>query len=155
MEKVYIETTIPSYLTSKASDDVIAAARQQITKEWWEIESPSYDLYVSEVVRVECSKGNFDAAKKRIAVLEGIPNLELNDEIALLAQEIFEKLSIPDKARDDALHIAIACFHDVDYLLSWNFKHIVNASMIRKLRDLINQTEYTMPQICTPEELIQ
>ena len=112
MEKVYIETTIPSYLTSKASDDVIAAARQQITKEWWEIESPSYDLYVSEVVRVECSKGNFDAAKKRIAVLEGIPNLELNDEIALLAQEIFEKLSIPDKARDDALHIAIACFYD-------------------------------------------
>ena len=155
MEKVYIETTIPSYLTSKPSDDVVAAARQLITKDWWENESPSYDLYVSGVVRVECNKGDFHAAKKRISVLEGIPNLELNDEIALLAQKIFEKLSIPYKARDDALHIAIACFHDIDYLLSWNFKHIVNASMIRKLRNLIDQTDYTMPQICTPEELIQ
>jgi predicted nucleic acid-binding protein len=155
MEKVYIETTIPSYLTSKASDDLVAASRQMITKDWWENERSSYELYVSEVVRVECNKGDFNAAQRRISALRGIPNLELNDEIAFLAQLIFEKLSIPDKARDDALHIAIACFHDIDYLLSWNFKLIVNASMIRKFRKLIEQTDYTMPQICTPEELIK
>ena len=84
----------------------------------------------------------------------GIPVLDISKEMIELAALIFEKLGIPERARDDALHISIACVHKMDYLLSWNFKHIVNASLIKKLGVITKETGYDLPQICTPEELI-
>jgi hypothetical protein len=154
-EKVYLETTIPSYLTAKPSDNLIAGARQLITQRWWETERMRFRLYVSDVVYLECSQGDSEASTRRLGVIEDIPSLGINDETINLAETLFAELGIPEKARDDALHISLACFYEIDYLLSWNFKHIVNASAIRKLRRIIERTNYRLPQICTPEELFQ
>jgi len=154
MERVYIESTIPSYLTANPSSDLIAAARQLATKSWWEEERLLYELFTSQVVIVECQQGDAEAAEKRLEAIADIPVLEISEEMTELAALIFERLGIPDRARDDALHIAIACVHEMDYLLSWNFKHIVNASLIKKLRVITQETGYYLPQICTPEELI-
>lgn len=155
MERVYVETTIPSYLTAKPTDNLIAGARQLITQRWWESEGNRFQLFVSDIVYLECSQGDKDAATRRLAVIADLPTLAIDEEAIELGQALFDALDIPEKARDDALHIAVACRHKVDYLLSWNFKHIVNASTTRKLCHFINKTDYPLPQICTPEELIQ
>jgi len=155
METVYIESTIPSYLTAKPNNNVIATARQLATQRWWNERKVQYDLYTSDVVLIECNKGNSEAAEKRISSLEGIPLLEVSEEALELAAIIFKELQIPEKARDDALHIAIACVNEIDYLMSWNFKHLVNATMIRKLNRLLERTIYKTTQICTPEELTE
>jgi hypothetical protein len=155
MERVYVETTIPSYLTAKPTDNLIAGARQLITQRWWESERSRFQLFVSDVVYLECGQGNEDAAARRLAVIADLPSLVIDEETIELAETLFATLDIPEKARDDALHIAVACRREVDYLLSWNFKHIVNASTTRKLREFMGKTDYRLPQICTPEELIQ
>lgn len=155
MEKVYIETTIPSYLSAKSTDNLIAGARQLITQRWWETERRRFQLYISDVVYLECSQGDARASAKRLNVIEDIPSLGIDDKTIELAETLFAELSIPEKAKDDALHIAVACVHEMDYLLSWNFKHIVNASAIRRLRGIVEHTNYRLPQICTPEELFQ
>ncbi len=153
MEKVYIESTVPSYLTAKPSRNLIAAARQLTTKIWWAEQRFSYELFTSDIVIVECQKGDSIAAEKRLDSIIGIPVLRISKEMIELAALIFEKLGIPERARGDALHISIACVHKMDYLLSWNFKHIVNASLIKKLGVIAKETGYDLPQICTPEEL--
>lgn len=154
MERVYIESTVPSYLTAKPTENLIATARQILTQRWWEEYKNNYELYVSDVVLLECQKGDPKAAERRIRVMRNIPVLDMTMECSALAEKIFKELQIPPKASDDSFHIAIACVHEVDYLLSWNFKHIVNASMIRKLRDILQKTPYRLPHICTPEELV-
>lgn len=154
MEKVYVETTIPSYLTAKPTDNLIAGARQLITQRWWETERTRYQLFVSDVVFLECSMGDPDAAARRLDVIMEFPVLDIDDKTVELAETLFSVLAIPEKARDDALHIAVACRCEMDYLLSWNFKHIVNAATLRKLSSFISETDYRLPQICTPEELI-
>ena len=128
MNTVYIESTIPSYLTARPTDNIIAAARQVQGQEWWEKEKQKYELYTSDVVLVECNSGDPVAASKRMEILKGIPLLEITDESINLAEQIFQSLGLPERARDDALHIAIASIHGVDYLLSWNFRHIVFAA---------------------------
>jgi len=98
--------------------------------------------------------GDPDAAARRLDVIIEFPVLDIDDATVELAETLFSVLGIPEKARDDALHIAIACRCEMDYLLSWNFKHIVNAATLRKLSMFISETNYRLPQICTPEELI-
>ena len=154
MEKVYIETTVPSYLTAKPTDNLIAGARQLITQRWWEIERHRFQLFVSDVVFLECSMGNADAAARRLDAIMDFPVLDIDEATVELAEALFSALDIPEKARDEALRIAVACRCEIDYLLSWNFKHIVNAKNLRKLSNFISETNYRLPQICTPEELI-
>lgn len=154
MEKVYVETTIPSYLTAKPTDNLIAGARQLITQRWWETERPHYQLFISDVVILECSMGDADAAARRFDAIMDFAVLDIDEATIDLAESLFSALGIPEKARDDALHIAVACRCEMDYLLSWNFKHIVNAATLRKLGHFISGTKYHLPQICTPEELI-
>jgi hypothetical protein len=127
--KVYIETTIVSYLTARSSRDLIIAAHQQLTQTWWEDRRLHFDLYVSQAVIQESSAGDTLMAEKRLEMLETIPSLDLRQEAAALARALVEKGPLPEKAAVDALHIAVATVHGMDYLLTWNCKHIANAEM--------------------------
>ena len=150
--KVYIETTVVSYLVSWRNPDLIMAANQEITKGWWE-KRRNYDLYISDFVISEASAGNPEAAEKRITALSDIPIIELTDEVELFALSLAKKIPLPKKARIDALHIAIATVGGMDYLLTWNCKHIANAALRSKIEIISRNSGYEPPVICTPQEL--
>lgn len=153
-EKVYIETSIISYLTSRLSRDLIVAAQQQVTQEWWENRRSHFDLYVSQLVIQEAEKGDEEAAAERISTLEEIPVIEMRIEALELAEKFISSKSLPKKASDDALHIAISTIYGLDYLLTWNCKHIANAEIQKKLTRISLEEGYEIPIICTPYELM-
>ena len=123
-KSVYLETTIPSYLTARPSRDLLRAAHQGITREWWEDHRGRFDLFASRVVVEEAGRGNPDAARRRLDALDGLPLLEMTEEAFELAQSLLETGVLPRKARIDALHIAVAAVHGMDILLTWNCKHL-------------------------------
>ena len=154
-QSVYIETTIVSYLAARTSRDLIVAGHQQITSEWWEKVSPKFRCYVSEVVIEESEKGDIETSKKRLDLIAGFPVLAVNDEIKKLASIFFERLKIPEKSRLDSVHLATACWYQMDYLLSWNCKHIVSAVVRKLLNEMAKELKIQIPVICTPEELME
>ena len=153
--KVYLETSIISYLTSRPSRDLIIAANQQITQEWWQLRRDAFELFVSELVIQEASAGDKTAAGQRLQALEGIPELKLSEEIVVLAEKLVKDGSLPPNAVEDALHIAIATLNGIDYLLTWNFKHLANATMRYKIEGVCRLLGYEPPVICTPQELME
>jgi hypothetical protein len=129
------------------------AARQQLTLEWWENERGKYELFISEMVLREAREGDPDEITKRLTAVADVPLVDLTDEIARLADQILKRGILPVKAARDAVHIAAATVHRMDYLLTWNFKHIANAH-VRKMIDRIFQNAgYETPVICTVEEM--
>lgn len=154
MQKVYMETTIPSYLVSRPNRDIIILSHQEITKDWWENERSKYDLYLSEYVIEEISKGDEILSQKRIDLIKGIMLLEHNNEIETLAGQYLKYLELPKNAAIDMLHIAYSVYYEMDYLLTWNCKHLANAYLKVKLVKLNNKSGYKTPEICTPEQLI-
>ena len=152
---VYIETTIPSYLTAWRSPELIMAANQEATRSWWEIARPRYDLFISDIVAQEANGGDPEAAKRRVTVIEGLPELDVSEEAELLAAQLLADAAIPEKAKTDALHIAVATVHGIDYLLTWNCKHIANAVMRPKIEAICRAFGYEPPVICTPLELME
>ena len=150
--KVYIETSIPSYLTAWRSRDLIVAANQEITKEWWDSRE-QFDLYISAFVIQEAGAGNPEAAQKRLEQLDDIPELNITEEVEMFAQVLIQKVPLPEKARIDALHIAVAALSGMDYLLTWNCAHIANAILRPKLEAICREFGYEPPTICTPQEL--
>ena len=153
-ESVYIETTVVSYLTAWLSRDLIRAAHQQITQEWWHQRRNDFELYISAFVINEASAGDADAAEKRLEVLADIALLDVNLAVETLAQKLIAGKALPHKAVTDALHIAVAAVHGVNYLLSWNCKHIANAEMQGVIEKVCTEQGYKCPKICTPEELL-
>lgn len=151
---VYIETSIPSYLTAKPSRDVRAAAWQQITTEWWDVARKDYEIFTSELTIVEASAGNPEAADRRLSVLREIPELEIDEEVQELAELLISKGAIPAFAEADALHVAVAAVHQIDYLLTWNCRHIDNATKKPIIRSICIDAGYPYPEICTPMELL-
>ena len=154
-QSVYIETTIPSYLTAWRSPELVMAANQEATRSWWEIARPRYDLFISDIVAQEASGGDPEAAKRRVTVIEGLPELDVSEEAELLAARLLADAAIPEKAKTDALHIAVATVHGIDYLLTWNCKHIANAAMRPKIEAICRAFGYEPPIICTPLELME
>ncbi len=152
-ESVYLETSLVSYLVARPNRDLIRAARQQLTADWWEIERAKFDLFVSDAVLQEAMAGDPNEATKRMAVLAGIPLLQITNEAVLLAAQLVRKHALPMKAAQDALHIAIACVNGIDYLLTWNCKHIANAQMRSKIEQTCRSAGFEPPVICTPEEM--
>src|SRR6267142_1229215 len=137
--KVYIETTIPSYLVARPSRDLVIAAHQQLTRDWWESRGPAFDLYVSEPVLEEAAAGDMFMAKKRLDLLADIRVLALTTGILKLAESLVAEGPIPPKAAGDALHIAIATAYDCQYLLTWNCRHIANAEIQRAARLVVRR----------------
>jgi len=154
METVYIETTVVSYLTSRPSRNLIAAARQRQTWDWWEKHRQGYALFVSNLVIAEARKGDSFRSKERLNYLRGIDSLAINSECLELTGNLLGNSLIPENAEDDALHIAIGCCHSIDFLLTWNFKHLANAHLIPKILKFVEGSGYSFPQICTPNELM-
>jgi hypothetical protein len=153
--KVYLETTIISYFAARPSRDIITAAHQQITQEWWEGRRSNFEIYISQIVLQEANEGDKDAVRRRLEMLEAIPEIEVNPEAVALAQVLVSEGLIPEKAAADALHIAIATVQGMDYLLTWNLKHLANATIRNALADACRQHGYEPPVICTPEELLE
>ena len=154
-KSVYIETSIPSYLTARPSRDVRAAAWQQITDQWWNEARADYELFTSELVIVEVSAGNPEAAARRLEALQGIAELPIDEEVQELADQLILKGGIPLRAEADALHVAVAAVHGIDYLLTWNFRHIDNAAKKPIIRSICAAAGYSCPEICAPMELLQ
>jgi hypothetical protein len=152
--KVYIETTVVSYLTARPSRDLIIAAHQQLTQEWWENRRLDFDLYASQLVIQESSAGDALMAQKRLEILNEIPLIDVNREAIFLSRTLIERGPIPEKAAVDALHIAVATVNGIDYLLTWNCKHIANAEMQAAVAKICRGAGYEPPIICTPEELL-
>lgn len=150
--KTYIETSVVSYLTAWPSRDLILAAHQQITREWWSNRS-GYDLYVSQFVIDEASAGDQSAVASRLAALSEATLLDVTEDVIVLGERLILGGGLPAKAKVDALHIAVAAVHGMDYLLTWNCKHIANATMRGRIGDLCREAGFDPPVICTPFEL--
>ncbi len=151
--RVYIETSVFSYLTARDSSSLTGAARQLTTRRWWERRA-EFELLISEVVVRECKSGDAQAVQRRMAALEGIPLLSLSSQAAQIAELLLTEGIMPAKAAEDALHIAIAAVHGVDFLLSWNFKHIANPVIQAQIAARLSQMGLALPFICAPEELL-
>jgi predicted nucleic acid-binding protein len=154
MASVYVETSIVSYLRQQPSGQVIAAAHQLLTHRWWDNHRHEYELVTSQYVLEEAALGDPSLAAERLKVLADIPSLELHPDIPRLATEIVARAILPSKAIVDALHIAAASYHAIDYLLTWNCKHIANVRIFAQVRELLVEWNYPVPLICTPEEML-
>ncbi|MCX7112793.1 MAG: type II toxin-antitoxin system VapC family toxin [Proteobacteria bacterium] len=150
--KVYIETSVVSYLTARPCKNVIEAGHQQSTYLFWDRRS-EFELLASELVLTECAAGDFEAASRRLEALQGIHLLEITAFCVELAKELVATGIVPAKASEDALHISIATVHFADYLLTWNCKHIANPEIQFRIAELFRYKGLFLPFICTPEEL--
>ena len=150
---VYIETSIISYLTSRVSWSLIGAARQQLTQAWWDTRL-NYDLYISEVVYRECAAGDPNAAKKRLDTIEGLTFLRVTTKAKEISKALITRGIIPVKAAEDALHISIATVHAMDFLLTWNCRHIANPEIQKRIALYLEEQGLFLPFICTPDELL-
>lgn len=153
-KRVYIETTIPSYLAARPSRDLLQAARQQITHDWWHNQRQDYDLCISEMVLDEAAAGDSEAAARRLALLQAFPLLDLTEAVNVVAKAIMAAALLPVQATRDAVHIAVSSVHRVDILLTWNCRHIANAAIMKELGQVVTHCGYDIPIICTPEELL-
>lgn len=152
--RVYVETTIASYATAKASRDLVKAARQELTLEWWYQRRHLFEVVLSQVVLNEADGGDPEAADRRLRFLAGIPMLEITPAIVDLAEALIQEGALPETATSDAYHLATATVHASDYLLTWNFRHLANAERKNRMQATIMAHGYNMPVICTPEELM-
>ena len=148
---VYVETTVISYLAASPSRDVLAG-HQETTRAWWSRRG-RFELFVSQAVVEEASRGNAVAAGRRLAFLEGIPVLGLNAEIDSIANQLLRTSAVPAKARIDAIHIAVAAINRMEHLVTWNLTHIANAAIRGKIEQTCRGAGLRTPVICTPEEL--
>jgi hypothetical protein len=130
----------------------VRAAHQQVTREWW-VRRARFDLYASRLVVQECQAGDPQAAADRLAALAGIPLLEQTDAAGELAAALVRDVPLPAKAVSDALHIATAALHGMQYLLTWNCTHIANVVLRPQIEAVCRAAGYEPPLICTPEEL--
>ena len=150
-----METSVISYLTSRLSRDLIVAGHQQITQEWWANQRDKFEVFVSQTVLEEATVGDQEAAQQRLGVIESLSLLEISEEAVALAKDLIRIGPLPEKAEVDALHIAIAVTNRVDYLLTWNCKHLANAALRNGIEHVCRSRGYDPVIICTPEELLE
>ncbi len=151
--RIYIESTIPSYVVARPARDLLQAARQQTSKDWWELKRQQHELFTSEIVLAEIGEGEAAMARQRLEVMDGIKILRLTDDTEALTRRILESGLLPPDADRDAAHIALATIYEMDILLSWNCRHIANASIQARLRRLAGEMGLPLPVLCTPDEM--
>jgi predicted nucleic acid-binding protein len=152
--KVYIETSVIRYLAGRRSTDLIVAGHQETTRKWWRDRRGEFKPYCSQLVVREASKGDARVARWRLQLLRGLPVLQVDQAAEALAARLTRSGGIPREAPEDALHIAVATVHEMDYLLTWNCKHIANAEIRWNLSATCSAEGLVLPIICTPEELM-
>lgn len=151
---VYLETTIISYLTGRISRDLVVAAQQQVTRDWWELRRDAFALRVSDIVLDEAGEGDRDASRRRLEAVAGIESLEANAQAEALTLALLKGRALPAEAGADAAHVAIAAVHNIQYLLTWNCRHIHNAEMLPVVQLVCQASGWRCPIICTPQELM-
>ena len=154
MDRVYIETTVVSYLTARPHRDIVIAGHQQSTHDFWDFHRAKYELCTSALVIREASAGDPQAAQERLDALKAMIVLDAQREANELAVELVRAGALPPKALDDALHIAIAAEQRIPYLLTWNLRHMLNATMRPLILTVCDDNRFKAPIICTPEELV-
>jgi predicted nucleic acid-binding protein len=154
MKTVYIETSVVSYLTALPARDLLVSAWQSATHQWWLNRRSNFELVTSQLVLDEAAVGHPEAAERRLRSLAGIPILPITGAASELAVCLLKEGALPEKAADDALHLAIAAYHGVDYLLTWNCRHLDNAEMKPVMRSVCAICGHACPEICTPLELM-
>jgi predicted nucleic acid-binding protein len=155
MDSVYIETSIVGHIAGRLHPDPFVAARQKTTRDWWRNEATGYEVFISQVVLEECSQGDPSAATERLEVVKEIDLLEATVEVDDLADALISAKAVPASEPRDAFHIAIAAVHGIVYLLTWNCKHIANATLRGRIEKVCRDAGYEPPIICTPEELVE
>jgi predicted nucleic acid-binding protein len=153
--RIYIESTIPSYVVARPARDLLQAARQQLTHDWWDLKREQHELFTSQVVLDEIAFGEKQMAARRLETLQGVPLLQATDAAKEVARKILASGLLPGTAGRDATHIALASAYEMDMLLTWNCRHIANATIQHRLRKLVEAAGFTLPVICTPEELLE
>jgi len=152
---VYLETTVVSYLTARTPRDPVTAGQIAATHAWWNDWRQRFDIVTSELVVAEASAGDATMAAARLAVLATVRRLPVPDEARALAELLVRRSALPERARVDALHVAIAAFHAVPYLLTWNCRHLANAILQPKIEQVCRDAGWEAPRICTPPELTE
>jgi predicted nucleic acid-binding protein len=152
---VYIETTVVSYLTAWTSRDLVRAAQQQQTREWWDVRRDAFELVCSELVEREAAAGDPVAAAERLKVLANLRVIAAPPDSAALAVDLIKRLQLPPRAQPDALHVAIAATNGIDYLLTWNCRHLSNAVLRPRIEWVCRDNGLEPPVICTPPELME
>jgi PIN domain len=153
--RVYVETSVISYLAAKPSRDLIMAAHQEVTREWWQVQRFAFELFYSEAVRNEAALGDPQAATQRLDLLTDLNLLEIPPQALGLAQALVDATALPPKAMVDALHIAVAAYEQMEFVLTWNFKHIANAQSASKVRAVCEAFGLVCPVLCSPLELLE
>lgn len=154
MPSIYIETSIVSFLTARNSSNVLSSSHQWLTQKWWNEYRLDYELVTSQFVLDEASQGDQDQVEQRVSILRELPLLEITLEVLDVADTLLASKILPAKARLDALHISIATVHDIEYLLTWNCKHIANASILPLLYRKLIELGLSPPLVCTVEEMM-
>ena len=151
---VYIETSVVSYLVADQSVDIRIAGHQLATKECWFMLS-DYGVYISDTVVEEASRGNTVQSLKRLKAVRLFEVLEIDEDVQKLATNLLSSSAVPEKCPEDALHIACAAVNSIELILTWNFKHINNPFMLKKITQVVVESGWTMPVICSPEEFLE
>jgi len=152
-QTVYIETTIVSYLTAWPSRDITRAGQQQTTRDWWATQRSRFHLYTSPFVVLEASAGDASAAEERLNVLAGLQMLQVTEEALKLARPLIERSALPSVALRDAEHVGVSAANGIDFLLTWNCRHLANAVLQDRIAEVCEEFSFCAPRICTPEEL--
>ena len=152
--KVYLETTIVSYVVAEPTKDIVQTAHQQITRQWW-AGRDRFEIFVSRAVVAEARRGDVRAARRRLAALRGIPRLAAGRRGIRLAESLLRLGALPQNAEVDAVHVGIAAVNGIDYLLTWNLRHLANAALRGKIEEAVRKAGLVPPIICTPEELME
>ena len=152
---VYLETSVVSYYTSRPSRDIVVVAHQQLTREWWEKAAEQFEVVISEAVVDEVALGDPEASARRLESVEEFKILPLTPEVQNLTQILLKELDIPENAFPDAAHLAFASHYKIDFLVSWNCRHIASGRIIKRLNELHPETGIHVPVICTPNELLE
>lgn len=154
-KRIYIETTVVSYLVANLSRDVVILGHQEATRSVWANLRKKYEPFISALVYQEASRGNAQKAAKRLDALRDIPMLEVDQEAERLAVKIVHGKGIPEKFPEDALHIAIAAVNGIELVLTWNFAHMNNPFTRMLVRQIVENEGYVCPEICSPDELLE
>ena len=149
---IFIETTIPSYYVSRPSRNLLQFARQELTREWWDARRHEFDLFTSQLVLDEASEGESAKASERLELLSGLELLDITEEVEALAANLIRSGIVPSVAARDAFHLAAAGVHRMNFLLTWNCKHIANPFIADRLQSCFSSMGIHLPNICTPEQ---
>lgn len=152
---VYIETTVIGHLVGRILTDPVVAGRQLVTREWWKVAASSFRLLASQLVADECGPGDPGAAAERLAVLDSLDFVEASGDTDELTTQLIAESAIPASEPRDALHISLAAVNGVEYLVTWNFKHIANATTREMIEQICRNAGFEPPTICTPDELLE